>query len=167
MHIPYKPEYLQTCIDTDQGQEGPSLVSAWQPHIIRALEQNGTGHLALMQGHAQHSHQKLPRCSPPVTPTQGPDLQGTLVQHLRQSTAHSIKQLVCCCKAQPRPGSCTWSPKAYKTDLNSEFASLAFCPYTCVPVIVARPTSGCKDSSDGLCIISLASKAQCKLNFLH
>lgn len=116
--------------------------------------------------HAQHSHQKLPHCSPPVTPTPGLYLQGALVRHLRQSTAHSIKQLVCCCKAQPRPGSCTWSPKAYKTDLNPEFASLAFCPYTCVPVIVPLPTAGCKDSSDGLCI-SLASKAQCKLNFLH
>lgn len=140
---------------------GPGSPISWGK-LSRMVQDTWPWHRA----HAQHSHQKLAHCSSAVTPTQGPYLQGALVQHLRQSTEHSIKQLVCCCKAQPRPGSCTWSPKAYKTDLNPEFASLAFCPYTCVPVIVALPTAGCKDRSDGLCI-SLASKAQRKLNFLH
>lgn len=47
MHAPYKPEYIQACSDTDQ--EGRSLVTAWQPHMMRAIEQNGAGHLALTQ----------------------------------------------------------------------------------------------------------------------
>lgn len=135
---------IQARLCTDLHRHRPrsrrlSLVNAWQPHITRAVEQNGTGHLALTQGPCTAQPPEASTLLTPVTPSQGLYLQGALVQHLRQSTAHSIKQSVCCCKAQPRPGSCTWSPKAHKTDLNTEFASLAFCPYTCVPVMVAHP----------------------------
>lgn len=72
--------------------------------------------------------------------------------HLRESTAQSVKSLVCWYKAQPRPGSCTWSPRAYKTYINPEFKSLAFCPYTCIPVIVPLHMADCNATSDGLCI---------------
>ena len=113
--------------------------------------------------HAQCSHGKLPHHSPLVTPIPCPHLQGGLARHLRQSTACSVKQLVCWYEAQPRPGSCTWSPKAYKTYTNPEFESLAFCPHTCIPVIVPLPTAGCNDTSDGLCISLARNSASLSL----
>lgn len=79
--------------------------------------------------------------------------------HLADCAVLSLYLLVCWYKAQPRPGSCTWSPKAYKTYINPEFESLAFCPYTCIPVIVPLPRADCNATSDGICI-SLARNSE-------
>lgn len=67
-------------------------------------------------------------------------------------------------KAQVKAGCCMWSPKAYKTYINPQFASLAFCPYTCIPVIVPVTTAGCSATSEGIC---LQGTAQAWVCFLH
>lgn len=71
---------------------------------------------------------------------------------LRQSVHALIKWFMCCYKAQVKAGCCTWSPKAYKTYINPQFASLAFCPYTCIPAIVPLSIASCNATSEDLCL---------------
>lgn len=160
----HKPVETQSSMRKLRRQFGPCMAASCH---LRAIEGDGTGHLALPEGPCREPWEasiSLAACG--TYPLSTPARRSGPMPKIEHCTVLMSSDYRCWHKAQPRPSSCTRSPKAHKTYINPEFESLAFCPITCIPAIVPLPKASCNDTSDALCISLARTSARLSLSSL-